>query len=653
MPQIEKPAASGRPASADVAAATATAAPRRAPRCCAERHSWDSYRDVLLSFETIGAIVALAFLATGWAMAWAGAAAGRSCYLAAAVVAGFPILQSCLKSLRARRISVEVLVALAILASLLVGEFHAGAVVAVMLLGGGVLEQLTVARARRSLAKLLVHMPETALVRREETEIEIAIRELRVGDHVITRPGERLAVDGIVVAGDSAVDESPITGESVPLDKSAGAKVFAGSINQSGMLEVEAQKVGDETILARIVRLVEEAQASQAPIQRIADQAAQWFVPIALILAGVVWALTGDILRGITVLIVFCPCALVLATPTAIIASIGHAARRVILVKGGQFAEAVGRIQIVALDKTGTLTVGQPAVTAITPLESWNAAGLLRLAASAERFSEHPLSIALRRAAQERQIPLLEPSAFRAIAGCGVEAQVDGQRVLVGRVTWLEKQSVTLSPDAVRRSAELEALGHTVLGVALQQRVAGLIAMRDVLRSEAQEAIARLKKQGMRLVMLTGDNERVAKAVAAEAGIEEVHGGLLPEDKLRLVREWQQQGQRVAFIGDGINDAPALAAADIGIAMGAGGTKVALETSDIAFLSDDLTKMPEVVALSRRTLAVIRQNIGFSVVLNLVSVLAAGLGWLSPIGGAIIHEGGAMAVILNAMRLLR
>jgi Cd2+/Zn2+-exporting ATPase len=653
MPQIENPRPAAQAASALPPANTAVTQPLRCAVCRPHEHWWHSYREVLLSTEALASLIGFALLATGWVMAWTGIRLSRWFYLAAAVISGLPILRSCWESLRERRVSVEVLVALAIVTSVGAGQFHAAAVVAVMLLGGGVLEQITIARARRSLAALLVNMPETALVRRDGKEVEVPVSELRVGDRIITRPGERLAVDGSVVAGESAVDESPITGESVPKDKQPGDKVFAGSINKSGALEIEAQKVGDETTLARILRLVEEAQASQAPIQRIADKAAQWYVPAALATAAVVWALTGDITRGITVLIVFCPCALVLATPTAIIASIGHAARRVILVKGGEFAEAVGQIQIVGFDKTGTLTIGKPTVTEVVPLDSLNAAGLLRLAASAERFSEHPLGIAIRRAAEERQISLLEPVGFHAAAGCGVEAQVDGQRVLVGRADWLEKQAITFASAARQRAAELETSGHTALAVAVGERVAGLIAVRDVLRPEAKEAVSRLKKQNIRLVMLTGDNERVAKTIATEAGIEEIHAGLLPEDKLRLVRDWQAKGQRVAFIGDGINDAPALAAADIGIAMGAAGTDMALETSDIAFLSDDLTKMPEVVALSRRTLKVIRQNIGFSVFLNILSVVAAGLGWISPIGGAVIHEAGAMAVIINAVRLLR
>ena len=375
---------------------------------------------------------------------------------------------------------------------------------------------------------------------------------------------------------------------------------------------------------------MEEAQASQAPVQRVADRAAQWYVPAALVLAALVWGLTGNIVRGITVLIVFCPCALVLATPTAIVASIGHAARRLILVKGGEFAETVGQTHIVGLDKTGTLTRGRPAVTQLVPLDTLSAPELLRLAASAERFSEHPLGIALRGAAEARQLPLFEPSGFRCVAGCGVEARVDGKQIRVGRLDWLQRQAVSVGQDGQTRAAELQATGHTVLAVASGQSVAGLIAVRDVLRPEAREAVLRLKAQSIRVVMVTGDNPRAAAAIAAEAGIDEVHSALLPEDKLRLVREWQTQGQRVAFIGDGINDAPALAAADIGVAMGVAGADVALETSDIAFLSEDLTRLPEIIALSRRALKVIRQNIAFSVGLNLLSVLAAGMGWHEP-----------------------
>ncbi len=369
--------------------------------------------------------------------------------------------------------------------------------------------------------------------------------------------------------------------------------------------------------------------------------------------ALLVWSLSGDLMRGITVLIVFCPCALVLATPTAIVASLGHAARRAILVKGGEYAEGVGQVHVVAFDKTGTLTVGRPPVTEVVPAGSLDAAAVLRVAAAAERFSEHPLGQAVHDAARRQQLDLPPAAGFRAVPGRGVEARVDGQRVLVGRASWLAEQGVVMPQAARQRLANLETAGHTVLVSAVDGAATGLIAVRDVLRPEAKQAVDRLKAQGLRVLMLTGDNERVARAMATQAGIEEVHAGLLPDDKLRLVRAAQGRGERVAFVGDGINDAPALAAADIGVAMGVAGTDLALETADIAFLTEDLSKMAEAVALSRRTLRVIRQNIWFSVVMNVASVVAAGLGWLNPIAGAVVHEGSAMAVILNAIRLLR
>lgn len=620
--------------------------------CCGTGRWWSSYSEMFLSLGAIATLTSLAFLVAGWLMAWAGSFLSQFSYLAAAIVAGSPIAKSCLDDLLKKRISVEVLVTLAIGASLAIGEYHAAAVVAVMLLGGGMLEQLTIARARRALTSLLTKMPKTALVRRGEREEEVPISELSIGDRVIVRPGERVAVDGIVVAGEAAIDESPITGESIPVDKSVGAKVFAGSINLSGMLEVQGQKVGEETTLGRILQLVEKAQSSQAPIQRLVNKYAQWFVPMALIIAATVWAMTGDIVRSITVLIVLCPCALVLATPTAIIASMANAARRVILVKTGEFMEAVGQVEIVAFDKTGTLTVGSPQVTKVVPLNGGEPTELLRLAASVERFSEHPLGQAIRRAAEEQQISLLKPSQFRAFPGQGVEARLNGNRVLVGRLSWLSEKGVTFSSEAQWNVTELETSGQTVLPVAVNDIVIGLIAIRDVLRPEAKRAVAQLKAQKIRVVMLTGDNERVAKAIAAEAGIEEVHANLLPEEKLELVRKGQEEGM-VAFVGDGINDAPALATADIGVAMGVAGTDVALETADIAFMNDDLTKMPELITLSRRTLCVIRQNIWFSVIVNIIAIIAASKGWISPVFGAFIHEGSAMAVILNAMRLLR
>lgn len=630
-------------------------------RCCSEclegnrpRDAWrKEWFAALRTPETLAALAGAVLLVAGWLLAWAQSELSRWCYLVAALVAGLPIFSECVENLRERRISMEVLVTLAITASLLIGEYHAGAVVAVLMLAGSVLEQMTVARAKSALTTLLCMMPETALVRKDGEEREVPIGQLQIGDRIIVRVGERVPVDGVIMAGESTLDESAITGESMPVDKTVGDKVFAGSLNLTGVLEVRAQRVGDETTLGRIVRLVEEAQASQAPTQRLVDRYARWSVPASILLAFVVWALTGDLVRGITVLIVLCPCALVLATPTAVAAAITHSARRAILVKGGAFMEAVGQVNLIAADKTGTLTVGKPKVTEVITLDTLSPDELLRLAAGAERFSEHPLGQAVREAAAERQLPLPEPNAFHPVPGRGVEAQLDGQRVLVGRLPWLAEQGVLVTDFVYRRAAELASRGQTVLSVALNDRIVGLIALRDVLRPEAKTATAALKGLGVKVAMVTGDNERVANVIASEAGVDEVHANLLPEDKLRLVRRWQSQGQKVAFVGDGVNDAPALTAADIGIAMGASGTDVAIETADIAIMNDDLSKLPELLRLSRRTLRVIWQNIAFSVAITILAVVAAGLKWIDPVWGAFIHEGSALAVILNALRLLR
>lgn len=627
-------------------------------RCCpAENRPTRVWRKEWLNAlsmpQALTALVGAALLLVGWLTALMQSEVSRWCYLAAALVAGGPIFAECIENLRERQISMEVLVALAITASLLIGEYHAGAVVAVLLLTGSVLEQMTVARAKSALTSLLRMMPETALVRQGDEDREVPTAQVRVGDRIVVRLGERVPVDGVIVAGESALDESAITGESVPVDKSVGDQVFAGSLNLTGVLEVDAQRVGDETTLGRIARLVEEAQASQAPIQRLADRYARWYVPASLFLAALVWWLTGDLVRGITVLIVFCPCALVLATPTAVAAAITHAARKAVLVKGGEFMEAIGQVHLVALDKTGTLTVGKPKVTEVIPLDTLLPEELLRLAAGAERFSEHPLGQAILQAAKERQLPLPEPTTVRLVPGRGVEAHLNGQRVLVGRLPWLLEQGVSESELVRQHLTQLEGQGQTVLPIAVNERVVGLIALRDTLRPEVKDAVAALKRLGVQVAMVTGDNERVAHAIAEEAGIEEVHANLLPEDKLTLVRQWQSQGKKVAFVGDGVNDAPALAAADIGIALGAASTDVAIETADIAILTDDLSKLPELLCLSRRTLQVIWQNIAFSVVVNIASVIAAGMKWIDPVWGAFIHESSAMAVILNALRLLR
>jgi heavy metal translocating P-type ATPase len=481
----------------------------------------------------------------------------------------------------------------------------------------------------------------------------VPVEQVQVGDIVLVRTGDRVPVDGTVQAGQAAVDESAVTGESMPVDKGVGAAVFAGSLNRAGVLEVRAEKVGRDSTLGQIIRLVEEAQDSAAPIQRLADRYARYYVPAALLVAAVVYGWTHELVRAITILVVFCPCALVLATPAAVVAGIGNAARRVILIKGGVYLEQAGRVGMVAFDKTGTLTHGRPEVTDIVSLDTLTPPEVLSLAAAAERFSEHPIGQAIVRRAQEEGLAPPEPEECHVRPGAGIEARVNGRSVLLGRMELLAERHIPLPPESHRLFEEFEQAGRTVLPVAVDQQAVGLLALRDTLRPEVPTALQRLRGAGVqRLALLTGDNHRVAEAVAREAGISEVYSGLFPEDKLALVRQWQAEGYRVAVVGDGVNDAPALVAADLGIAMGAAGTDVAVDASDITLLSSELHKIPEVVDLSRRALAVIHQNIGFSVVVNVLAVVLASLGWLNPAWGAAVHESSAMLVLLNSMRLL-
>jgi heavy metal translocating P-type ATPase len=439
----------------------------------------------------------------------------------------------------------------------------------------------------------------------------------------------------------------------MPVDKGVGAAVFAGSLNRAGVIEVRAAKVGRDSTLGQIIRLVEEAQDSAAPIQRLADRYARYYVPAALLVAAAVYGWTHELVRAITILVVFCPCALVLATPAAVVAGIGNAARRVILIKGGVYLEQAGRVGMVAFDKTGTLTHGRPEVTDIISFNTLTPPEVLSLAAAAERFSEHPVGQAIVRRAQEEGLAPLEPEECHVRPGAGIEARVNGRSVLLGRMELLAERHIPLPPESHRLFEEFEQAGRTVLPVAVDQQAVGLLALRDTLRPEVPTALQRLRGAGVqRLALLTGDNHRVAEAVAREAGISEVYSGLFPEDKLALVRQWQAEGYRVAVVGDGVNDAPALVAADLGIAMGAAGTDVAVDASDITLLSSELHKIPEVVDLSRRALAVIHQNIGFSVVVNVLAVVLASLGWLNPAWGAAVHESSAMLVLLNSMRLL-
>ncbi len=548
-----------------------------------------------------------------------------------------------------RRLTAGTLVVIAVVGSAYVGEYMAAAVISFMMLAGEFLEELTLQRTRDAVRALAQLAPDVAWLERGGAWVLVSLEEVAPGDHVLVRPGDRVPVDGTVVSGEASLSEATITGEAMPVDKSAGARVFAGTTSRSGAVVVRADRVGHETTLGRIVEVVRAAQEQKGAAARTADRFAAYFTPAILGIGALVWVFSHDLLRVMAVLLIACPCALVLATPTAVVASVGNAARRGVLIKGGVALEAAGRVATVAFDKTGTLTTGNPVVVAVLPLAGKTPDQVLRMAGVAELRSEHPLGRAIVAAAQASGITLADPERFTMTFGQGVEAFWAGSRIEVGNHRILGEDD-----PASRILAEQERQGRTALVVRVDGVAWGVVSLADVLRPRARQAIDLLREMGIRrVVMLTGDHEVTAQAIARQAGIGEVRAGLLPQQKLAVIRDLQAEGSVVAMAGDGVNDAPALVLADVGVAMAAAGTDVALESADIALMGDDLTLLPEALALSRRALAVIRQNIwGFAVAANVVGIALAGGGFLSPIGAAVVHNLASVLVVANSARLL-
>jgi Cd2+/Zn2+-exporting ATPase len=573
-------------------------------------------------------------------------------YLAAALVGSVYIWWSAAQGIRRRDFTADIPVSIATIAAIAIGQFSAAAVVAVLLLAGGMLEEFVSARAGNALDRLAKLLPNEVLVRRDGQDVLIPLEQVRNADLVLIRSGERIPADGLILSGAAAVNQAAITGESLPVDKQAGDTVYAGTLSEVGALEIRATRVGDETTLGQIRRMVAEAQEQKAPIERILNRFAQFYTPAAILLGLAVWLWSGDMLRAITILIVFCPCVMVLATPTALVASIGNAALRGSLVKKGATVEALARINTVVFDKTGTLTTGQPQLTAITPLDHRAEADLLHLAAVAEKFSEHPLGKAVVQSAQGRGMAIPDPESFTTLPGLGVRAMIDGQDVVIGRPRLLAEEGVAISADVTEQSERLAAVGRTVILVAQAQQVIGMLTLEDALRPEAKDVIARLTKLGVYTVLTSGDNTATAKRIATELAIDDVHAEALPQQKAALVKQLQAAGRRVAFVGDGVNDGPALATADVGVAMGLGGTDVAIETAEIALLTDDLSRLPHLFGLARQAMRAIVQNLVFSLGVLVIAVTLATLGILSPVTGALLHELSSIPVIANSARLI-
>ena len=572
----------------------------------------------------------------------------------AIIFCGIPIvLEAVIGLVTAFDIKADVLVSIALIASVLIGEDFAAGEVAFIMQLGGLLEELTVARARAGIEKLVHLTPRTARIIAGTEERIVPAEQVRVGELLRVLPGETVPVDGVIVSGQTSINQAVMTGESLPVDKGAGDEVSSGTVNQFGAFDMKAVKVGEDSSIQRMIRLVQSADAGKAKIVGLADRWATWIVVIALTAAVITWFATGQLLRSVTILVVFCPCALVLATPTAIMAAIGNATRHGFLVREGDALERLASVSRVTFDKTGTLTYGTPEVTeAESFLPELSKEELYAYAAGAELRSEHPLGKAVIRFYRKsgREIP--EAEQFEMLPGRGVSAVISGKRILAGNLELLKEKAVFLKDQEKKQAEECTKRGCTIMYLAVDGQAAGFIALSDTLRPEAPDMIKELKAAGVTPVLLTGDHGNAAGETAARLSIEEVHADCRPEDKLNYIDQCQKEKKNVCMIGDGINDAPALKKAWVGIAMGGTGSDIAVDAADIALVNDEIRELPHLVRLSKRMMRTIRYNLTFSMTLNFIAIILAITGVLNPVVGALVHNAGSVFVILNSAFLL-
>jgi Cd2+/Zn2+-exporting ATPase/Cu+-exporting ATPase len=572
---------------------------------------------------------------------WRGAVA-----LVATLAGGFPIFREAYENLRARRMTMELSMTIALVAALSIGEFLTALVIVFFVLVAEAIEDLTVGKGRRAIKDLVDLLPRAARVRRDGDVRDVDLSEVSPGDLVLVRPGERIAVDGVVEGGHSFADQAPITGESLPVEKVLGAAVYAGSINQSGALEIRARGVGRDTAFGRIVDAVERAEKTRAPIQRTADRLAGWLVWFAIGCAALTFAATRDVRATIAVVIVCGACGVAAGTPLAILGAIGRCARNGAIVKGGLHVEALWRVNTVVLDKTGTLTYGEPALVGVRPCPGSTPHEVVEAAATAERPSEHPLAKAVLAYAHGQRIATGEPSEFRYAPGKGIVCRAGGEEIVAGSRALLEEKGIDLS------AAPESSRGASAVLVARGGRLLGLLEIADVLRPEAARAVQELRSMRLRTILLTGDTAEVATAVGGRLGVDEVGAGLLPEEKLARVEQLLAKGREVAMVGDGINDAPALMRASVGIAMGSG-TDVARETAGVVLLGDDLLRLVRTLRIARRARRIVRFNFGGTLAVDAVGVALAAAGFLPPPFAALLHVGSELAFIFNSARLLK
>ncbi|MGA3163663.1 MAG: cation-translocating P-type ATPase [Verrucomicrobiota bacterium] len=599
-----------------------------------------------------GVVFVLNAFIVDWLFVRGNTMASASAFLGSIILI-YPIVVTAIKDLRIGRVSINELVAIAVLAAFSSSNYKTAGVVAFFMLTGELIETRTAEGARASIESLIKLTPTKARrIKKDGGEEEIAASELAVGDVIRIRPGDNIAADGIIVSGQGSFNQATITGESLPVDKKSGDEVFAGTQNLTGVLEIKVSRAGTDTTIGRVRELILAAEKTKLPIMKIVDQYMGFYTPLVLVIGALVWAFTHDLNRVIAVFIVSCPCAFILATPTAMVAALSAAARLGILIKNVADIEAAARINAFVFDKTGTLTTGQLAVSRLAPLGEMKPAELLRFAASAEKYSNHPTAKALAQIANEAGVPLAEPQNFAETAGRGVKANVNGAKILVGRAQWLKDNGVT---EDFMKSVDLnETEGWSLIFVARDGKCIGWVGLQDQTRAEAKEALAELKEAGVRrIAMISGDRQPVTTRIAAEIGCEEAKGDCLPQNKVEFVRSVKAKGYRVAVVGDGVNDAPALAAGDIGIAMGAAGSEVAIHSATIALMNNDLRRLPFLVKLSRSTRAVINQNFSFGVCFIIGGLMLASFGYLPPIMAAVLHVTGSLVVVFNSARLVR
>lgn len=550
------------------------------------------------------------------------------------------------------KISSAHLICAAMFAAIGIGDLFAAGEVAFIMALGAILEDMTTDRAKKGLKKLIALAPTMGRRLTDETEETIPADEIRKGDILRILPGETVPVDGIIVSGETSVDQSVITGESLPVDKAVNDEVFCGTVNRFGSIDICATKVGADSSLQKLIDMVRKAEERKAPMARTADKAASFLVPIALLIAVVSGIVTKDIVRAVTVLVVFCPCALVLATPTAIMAAIGQAAKHGVIIKSGEALEKMGKADTIAFDKTGTLTYGRPEVCDVIPFaKELDENALLSLAAGAEARSEHPLGKAIVAYAKKKNVPIPASDAFKMTAGKGVCAEIDGKKLFCGNEVYLSENGIVISPSAYDASVKLRNAGKASVLVAESNRCIGVLAMSDVLRPEAAATVERLHRMDTETVLLTGDNQKTAEHFAEQIGIRHIRAQLLPENKVNHITALQESGKTVCMIGDGINDAPALKTADVGVAMGDLGSDIAVEAADIVLIRDDISKLPYLKRLSVATVRTIKAGITLSMCINLLAVTLSVLGKLDPTTGALVHNAGSCFVVLIAALL--